>query len=51
MANNLPNLRKETDIQVQEAKSPSSIFSDHNEMKLDINCRKRNEGKKWLHGD
>ena len=45
MAENFPNLRKETDIQVQEAQSPSSIFSDHNDMKLEINCKKRNDKK------
>ena len=45
MAENFPNLRKETDIQVQEAQSPSSIFSDHNDMKLEINNKRRNEKK------
>ena len=29
----------------------SSIFSDHNGMKLEINHRKRNEKKNLLHGD
>ena len=29
----------------------SIIFSDHNGMKLEINHRKRKEGKKRLHGD
>ena len=29
----------------------SIIFSDHNGMKLEINHRKRSEGRKRLHGD
>ena len=29
----------------------SGIFSDHNDMKLEINHRKRNEKKKQVHGD
>ena len=46
-----PHTGAQTNLnKIQSIEITSSIFSDHNNMKLEINHRKRNEKKELLHG-